>query len=129
MGFTRIDNVGVGVKDIKRAAAFYRSFGCTVDERESDATVRIGNIHLWMFQTGSEFSGNRGRSAEFFTNPAGLDHLSFETDNFEATVRDLDQRGVPWIGGMVGQPGEFRYRGFRDPDGNCLYVIEHPPAG
>ena len=45
--------------------------------------------------------------------------------NIEAAGRDLASRGIRFEHDIVGAPGEFRYRGFKDPEGNMLYIIQH----
>jgi hypothetical protein len=38
----------------------------------------------------------------------------------------LEGRGISFPGAIVGGAGEFRYRGFSDPDGNMLYIVQQP---
>lgn len=121
--FKRFDNAGVAVSDLARARLFYEGvLGLPWTGDESGATVAVGGVSLYVFATGGP--PGPARSAELFSNPVGIDHLAFEADDFDADVAELTRRGVSWLSETVGEPGGFRYRGFRDPDGNCLYLIE-----
>lgn len=123
----RLDNIGVAAKDVAAMHAFYsRIPGCSVAPLEPGAqqfSVGLPGLSLFVFGT----SGGAGdtRSTDYLANPRGLDHLAFEVDDIEATGPELERAGVTFEGGIVGAPGEFRYRGFKDPDGNMLYIIQH----
>lgn len=47
-------------------------------------------------------------------------------EGIEAATSALEERGVVFLGAVVGEPGAFRHRGFQDPDGNMLYIIQKP---
>lgn len=127
--FTRFDNAGIAVADLARSRAFYAgTLGLPWSESEEGATVEIGGISLYIFPTTGSPPAEP-RTADLFANPVGLDHLAFASDDLDAAVAELTRRGVPWLSETVGEPGGFRYRGFTDPDGNCLYVIDPGEAG
>lgn len=122
--FTRFDNAGIAVSDLAASRRFYEgTLGLPWHESDGTATVEIGGISLFLFRT----AGPRppaARTAELFSNAVGIDHLAFATEDFDAAVDELTRRGVTWLGETEGEPGGFRYRGFTDPDGICLYVID-----
>jgi catechol 2,3-dioxygenase-like lactoylglutathione lyase family enzyme len=122
----RLDNVGIAVRDIRRAIDFYtRVLGLEGRAGESEGSVRLDNASLYIFQTRAEGEGAVGRTTDYLHNPVGLDHLAFEVEDIEQAGAELERRGVTFAGPIVGGPGEFRYRGFADPDGNMLYIIQH----
>lgn len=122
--FTRFDNAGIAVSDLAASRRFYEGvLGLPWSESEGAATVTIGGISLYLFPT----TGPRpstSRTGDLFSNPVGIDHLAFAANDLDGTIAELTRRGVSWLGETVGEPGGFRYRGFTDPDGNCLYVID-----
>lgn len=118
------DNAGIAVSDVPRAVAFYTEVLGLIDEGHDDdgASLRLGETAFWIFRTPVPSGGLRG--TDFAANPPGIDHLSFRVSDLDAAIRTLEERGVHFVGAIVGEPGEFRYRGFRDPDGTMLYVVE-----
>jgi catechol 2,3-dioxygenase-like lactoylglutathione lyase family enzyme len=121
----RLDNVGIAVADARRALEFYTTkLGFEGEVTGGEGACRLGDIALFIFETPTE---GLPRSTDYPANPRGIDHLSFEVDDIEAAGAALEARGIVFEGGIVGAPGEFRYRGFHDPDGTMLYIIQHPP--
>ncbi len=124
--FKRFDNAGVAVSDLDRSRRFYEEtlgLPWTAAEDGSGATVAVGGVSLYVFPTAGPGSGPL-RTGDLFANPVGLDHLAFEADDFDSDIAELTRRGVSWLTETLGEPGGFRYRGFADPDGNCLYLID-----
>ena len=120
----RLDNIGLGVEDVRRSLDFYISkLGFHGELTDVEGIARLGDIALFIFQAKRGADPVR-RTVDYPSNPAGLDHLAFEVDDIGAAARDLERRGVVFEHDTVGEPGTFRYRGFRDPDGNMLYIIE-----
>lgn len=121
----RLDNIGVAVRDAAKMHAFYETVpGFNVSPlRGTEFSVGIGDLSLYVFQT-SGVAGDQ-RSTDYLANPRGLDHLAFEVADIDAASRDLEGRGFRFEHETVGAPGEFRYRGFKDPEGNMLYIIQH----
>jgi catechol 2,3-dioxygenase-like lactoylglutathione lyase family enzyme len=126
MAITRFDNVGIACRDVQRAHAFYTEIvGCEaapLAEGATDFGAQLGDVAFYIFETSA--TNEVGRDDGMPSNPVGIDHLAFETDDFEATMAELESKGVTWVGDTVGEPGSFRYRGFHDPDGNMIYIID-----
>lgn len=121
----RLDNVGVAVRDIRRAMAFYTQvLGLEGQPGETDGYVSVGDVSLYLFQTRSPESGAGQRTIDLYNDPVGLDHIAFEVDDLDRAVAELEAKGITFPGLAVGEPGEFRYRGFSDPDGNMLYIVQ-----
>jgi len=118
------DNAGIAVSNVPRAVSFYTEVLGLVDEGHDDdgASLRLGETTFWIFRTSGPSAVDR--STDFDANPAGIDHLSFRVSDLDAAIVTLEERGVRFVGATVGEPGQFRYRGFRDPDGTMLYVVE-----
>lgn len=125
MTLKRFDNIGIACRDAKRTHQFYTEvLGCEAAPLADGATsfgASIGDVAFYIFETSQ--TNEVGRDDNMPANPVGIDHLAFESDDFEAAVDELTAKGVTWVGDTVGEPGSFRYRGFNDPDGNMIYVI------
>lgn len=118
----RLDNIGIAVRDVRRAVDFYsRVLGLEAQGDDNDGSVTIGDLSLYIFR--SQSGGEVGRTADYYHNPVGLDHLAFEVDDLSATGVELERRGVIFAGPEA-SAGTLRYRGFTDPDGNMLYIIQ-----
>jgi catechol 2,3-dioxygenase-like lactoylglutathione lyase family enzyme len=124
----RLDNIGIAVRNARTMHAFYsRIPGFSVPPLDDDATmfsVTVGGLTLFVFQTSAR--DQTARTDDYLHNPPGLDHLAFEVADIEAAGRQLEQLGIVFLSPAVGAPGEFRYRGFQDPEGNMLYIIQLP---
>jgi catechol 2,3-dioxygenase-like lactoylglutathione lyase family enzyme len=130
MAILKIDNVGIGVKDLSLVADFFENkVGFKVDRRlhtsPPSADIHISeNQYLFMFQTDSTFVPGE-RRADVSSNPPGLDHISFTTDDIDRTYSELKARGVTF----EGEPQSWevwgiRMVGFRDPEGNWYYLVQ-----
>lgn len=123
----RLDNIGVAVANARRSLEFYiHTLGFTGEVSDGEGSCRLGDVALYIFE--STTGGTPGRTTNYYANPTGLDHMAFEVEDIEAEGPALEARGVSFEGDIVGAPGEFRYRGFKDPDGNMLYIIQHPAS-
>jgi catechol 2,3-dioxygenase-like lactoylglutathione lyase family enzyme len=125
----RIDNIGVAVRDVSKAAAFFAEalgLATTVDLAGSppSAQVSVGAQYLYLFQTTSQIAP-AGRGFDLVANPQGLDHLSFTVDDIDETYAELRDRGVAFAGEpQTVEAWGLRLVGFRDPDGNCYYLVQ-----
>ena len=122
----RLDNIGIAVADARRSLEFYTSkLGFQGEVTDGEGSVALGDISLYIFESKSPAPAT-ARTDSYYENPAGLDHLAFEVEDIDAAASELESRGIAFLGPAVGAPGEFRYRGFHDPDGNMLYIIQKP---
>jgi catechol 2,3-dioxygenase-like lactoylglutathione lyase family enzyme len=106
------------VTDLARAKAFYGE--------------TLGLTFLWENPVAVRFRcGERSELSIFKRSPTVTEHTlaHFEVTDIEATVRDLEARGVAFLDytdgplmttGHIAQLGPARGAWFRDPDGNTL---------
>jgi catechol 2,3-dioxygenase-like lactoylglutathione lyase family enzyme len=123
----RVDNIGIAVRDLRRAITFYTdTLGLALQEQgETDAWIGIGPVSLYLFETQCQTQPPQ-RGADLTATPTGIDHSAVGVADIEQACRELAANGVSFAGEIIGAPGEFRYRGFGDPDGNMLYVVQRP---
>jgi catechol 2,3-dioxygenase-like lactoylglutathione lyase family enzyme len=108
------------VTDLARAKAFYGE--------------TLGLVFLWENPFSVRFRCGAGSELSIFKrSPTVTEHTlaHFEVTDIEATVRDLEARGVTFLDytegplittGHIAQLGPARGAWFRDPDGNTLGV-------
>ncbi len=123
----RLDNIGVAVRNARTSLQFYiDKLGFEGKVTDGEGSARLGDMSLYIFESKSAAAGD-ARTDDYYNNPRGIDHLSFEVEDIEAAGPELEGRGIVFLSGVVGAPGEFRYRGFHDPDGNMIYIIQRAP--
>jgi catechol 2,3-dioxygenase-like lactoylglutathione lyase family enzyme len=122
-----LDNVGLAVSGLDRMLDFYMTtLGFTAERGENDAWLTLGSLTIYLFVTHPRGNTHAERNADLYTDPPGLDHLALRVASIEQASADLEAKGIRFVGEIVGEPGEFRYRGFADPEGNMLYLVERP---
>lgn len=122
-----LDNVGLAVSDVDRMLDFYTAtLGFSAERGESDAWLTLGTLTIYLFATHPRDTQRIERTADLYTDPPGLDHLALRVTSLEQASADLEAKGVNFASDIVGEPGAFRYRGFSDPEGNMLYLVERP---
>ena len=121
----RLDNIGIAVQDVRRTIDFYtQKLGFEGEARQHDGSLRIADMSFYIFETKARNDVGRSVAPASRENPVGIDHLSFEVDDVEKAGPELEAKGIQFLGPIIGERGQFRYRGFHDPDGNLLYIIE-----
>lgn len=122
-----LDNVGLAVSDLDDMLDFYTTMlGFVAERGENDAWLTLGNLTLYLFVTHPHEDARSVRTADLYSDPPGLDHLALRVASIEQASADLEVRGVRFASEVAGEPGAFRYRGFADPEGNMLYLVERP---
>ena len=122
-----LDNVGLAALDLDRMLDFYTAtLGFSTERGENDAWLSLGNLTIYLFITHPRDTMRSERTADLYTDPPGLDHLALRVASIEQSSASLEAKGVHFASEIVGEPGEFRYRCFADPEGNMLYLVERP---
>ena len=117
----RLDNLGIAVRDARRAIEFYtEKLGLRGEVRENDGTVTVGDVSFYVFETQAHGTSEVGHTVDLDNNPVGIDHIAFEVDGIVQAGAELRASGIVSPGAIVGEPGELQYHGFSDPDGGML---------
>src|SRR5258708_38251156 len=123
----RLDNVGIAVRDIRRAVAFYTEIlGFVGQAGESDGLVTLGDVSLYLFQTPAPEAAAPQRTTDLYNNPPGSDHVAFEVDDIEQAARRLEAAGVFFPGPAVRGPGASSHRRSADPHGTIPSTVPKP---
>ena len=117
-----LDHVGIAVKDLAAALAFYRdALGLDIEAPEEVPSQRVrahflpvGEAKLELLEATAPDSA----IAKYVeTRGPGLHHITLRVDDINAAVAQLKARGVEFDKPPEKQPwGEFAI--FKDPDGN-----------
>ena len=107
--------LGLGVRDIRRSIAFYRTLGFSLTDgsiEERAVTLRYGDCRIALYE-------GHGVEPVF---------LNFREGDVQAIARELEGRGLvfdkPPFTDKDGDPGAL----LRDPDGNAVYFCSHEGA-
>jgi catechol 2,3-dioxygenase-like lactoylglutathione lyase family enzyme len=119
-----IDNVGICVRDQRRAVGFCEQLGFeVVGENDRGVTLALGEARLFLFEGRSD-PQPAVRELGLSANPPGLDHISFLVADVDALRRGLTSRGIETGGEPSEQEWGARAFGLRDPDANDLYFLQ-----
>jgi len=138
--FTRMDHVGISVKDMEKAIEFYRDvIGMEISlDREFDAPLaqitglenaRARIVHMRLGESVIElfdYQHPQGRDPRPDHKQAdyGLIHLGLMVEDFQKTYQDLTAKGVQFLGEPVEiRPGVF-VAYFRGAEGEVCEMRE-----
>ena len=105
MKFGKVRHTGFVVQDIEKTISFYQdSFGATATPVTTNqdmgikmALVELGETLLELFApVASPPAGSRGHTLQQLINTRGegITHLAVNVDDIEATLRELEQKGI-----------------------------------
>lgn len=124
-----IDNIGIAVTDLTRSIAFYEKLGFAKgQDYEADVkgcTMTGGSAVLFLFRTKQPNPQAVKREPTLAQNPLGLDHISFAVEDLNKMYAELKAKGVAFLGEPADQDWGARLVGFKDPDGNNLYLLQY----
>lgn len=109
--------VAVGVRDLERAAAFYR------DTLELKQTMFAPEMNWASFETG--VPGCQIGMGQLEEEPQGrTTSISLGVTDLDAARRALEAKGVQFQGDNMEVHGQVRLAEFKDPDNNGLMLIQ-----
>ena len=142
MKIHRIDHVGVIVKDLPAAKAFFLNLGLEVlGETEvkgewveriigltdvKETVVWLGmpdgqtTLELVKFHTPSDEKGIQ----QSFANTLGIQHIAFAVEDIEAVVAKLKNKGAELFGEIQNYENAFKLCYVRGPEGIILELAE-----
>jgi catechol 2,3-dioxygenase-like lactoylglutathione lyase family enzyme len=138
-----IHHVGVIVNDVEIALNFYRDvLGGKVifqelagpDYLEKGTGIKDAHAKMVVMKVGSatleliEYTNPRTKAEGLRPCDAGTFHLSFEVDDINKTMEQLQEKGVKFSSEPNISGGEFEgwvWVYFKDPDGHQLELVEN----
>jgi catechol 2,3-dioxygenase-like lactoylglutathione lyase family enzyme len=122
----QLDNVDIVCRDLDLLVPFYRDVLALPEahpysKEQGWAGFKAGYVTLYLIAARLTDSPEGARVAAPIGERPGLESLAFEVDDLDEAVDWLSGRGVVWATEVIESPW-YRYRGFRDPEGNLLYV-------
>jgi methylmalonyl-CoA/ethylmalonyl-CoA epimerase len=120
MKTTHIEHIGIAVKDLKTAIAYYESiFGlqCYAIEEVADQKVRtaffkIGDTKIELLESTDE-EGPIGKFIE--KKGEGIHHLAFAVENIEEALKETEEKGIRLIDKIPRSGAEGLEIGFLHP--------------
>ena len=115
------------IQNMGKMCDFYTK--CLDMEIEQDfgpCKIFRGGLSLWMLNTELAIAKKLGRT---FSEDGNKNlELSFETEDFEKTLKKLKENNVPFLHDPVTEPwGQLTIR-FYDPEGNLIEIGESIPT-
>ena len=127
-GLTGIGHVAIRARDLDALLAFYTG---KLDFREmfrlnhDDGSLMLVYVRVTEDQFLEFFPNGRGVAPP--ASNVGYNHLCLTVADIEATLRDLEARGVPLSHGLqTGRDGN-RQAWIADPEGNRIELMEMAP--
>jgi methylmalonyl-CoA/ethylmalonyl-CoA epimerase len=98
----KIDHIGIAVKDIEAALKFYAEIlGLKLEGEEVVAEQKVKTAFLPVGDTEVELlesTESDGPIAKFIEKKGeGFQHIAFKVDDLEATLRELEEKGIRLI--------------------------------
>lgn len=120
MAIKKIGLSWIGTKDINKSKDFFiQTLGLKVFEEQA----AFGWVELQGKQGGQVLGV--GRADPSSDMPSGVNAVvTFVTDTYEQTKKELTEKGVKFFGEIAGVPGVPRMVCFHDPDGNMFQLVE-----
>jgi methylmalonyl-CoA epimerase len=133
---TGLDHIAVAVPDLERAIRrFAEDFGCRLDGIEAVASAQTTTAFFPLAATRIELVhpiDGKGPIAKYLEKrPGGLHHLCFRSDDIEADMERLRERGYRFLSDAP-VPGAHGCRvAFIHPDScdGVLVELSQPPPG
>jgi catechol 2,3-dioxygenase-like lactoylglutathione lyase family enzyme len=122
----QLDNVDIVCRDLDAVVPFYRDVLALPEahpyhKEQGWAGFKAGSVTVYLIAVSPSDSLEGARATAPIGERPGLESLAFEVDDLDEAVAWLSARGVTWETDVIESPW-YRYRGFRDPEGNLLYL-------
>jgi catechol 2,3-dioxygenase-like lactoylglutathione lyase family enzyme len=142
MKIQRIDHVGIIVKDIIKAKAFFIDMGLEVVGEQDmegklvDNVTGLRNVKSSIVMLRTPDGGTNLELSEFhtpvdekgiqpsFSNTLGIRHICFAVEDLEAIVTTLKKKGAELIGEIQNYKNVYKVCYIRGPEGIILELAE-----
>jgi len=123
---SRVDHIGIRVKDLDRALAFYRVLGFELHAKAADDAVAIvknaHDVELNLIYNARDDAGGKNVLMDVGEKYPGYTHVALRVESIKATIETLRANGIRITQGQVSFGRDGHVSVFvRDPD---LTVVE-----
>ena len=121
----RVDHVGIRVRDLERAVAFYAVLGFSLlSKADNDAVAVLKNrqdVEINLIYNASTGHGGQNILMDMPEKYPGYTHVAFNVDSIETVMRVLDEHRIAITQGPVSFGADGHVSLFiRDPDRNVI---------
>ncbi|MBD3187142.1 hypothetical protein GF325_09960 [Candidatus Bathyarchaeota archaeon] len=129
MNMVQVDHFAFHVHDMDASIAFYRDIvGLKLLSRDIDEDHAEEFAFMELDGGNLELLANRGEKGSTSGDTKGKEsngaHLAFSTNDIDAVVMDLREKGVDDIEGPFTITKKVKWLYFKDPDGNMLEYVQ-----
>lgn len=121
----RFNHATLNCRDVGRSVAFYRDL-LGLRQMKRPAFSFAG---AWLYRDGLGMMIHLNEIQDLPSLPDDIQtrhrHLAFRAEDFDATLADLRERGIPFVERTLPDLG-YRQAFFHDPDGNIIELGEWP---
>ncbi|WP_205518114.1 VOC family protein [Sphingorhabdus sp. Alg239-R122] len=125
---TRINHIGLRVKDFEIARNFYARLGFKYitgpGGPEPVAIVEHPSGVNINFILNADQEDNTNQLMDIATKHTGYTHIALEVTNIETALEQMEQLNIPLSGDLMQHPTGSSFF-IRDPDGNVIEFIEY----
>ena len=121
----KVDHIGVRVRDLDRAMAFYEALGFSLlGKATNDAVAVLKNeddVELNLVYNATTDNDGNNILMDVDEKYAGYTHVAFSVDSIEPVIRSLGENGIEITQGPVSFGADGHVSVFvRDPDRNVI---------
>jgi lactoylglutathione lyase len=121
----KVDHIGIRVKDLERALAFYRVFGFELLAKAADDAVAVvknaRGVELNLIYNASADAGGKNILMDVPEKYAGYTHVALNVASVKAVIETLNANGIRITQGPVSFGKDGHVSVFvRDPDLNVV---------
>jgi catechol 2,3-dioxygenase-like lactoylglutathione lyase family enzyme len=118
-----VDHVGITVRDLERAIAFYAKLGFAVVRRMMTATHEVAFVRNGLAELELFAPTTRAPESDRRLHEDDVEHIAFHVDDIDDAVATLEGRGITFTS-AVRRTGSRAGILFTDPDGTLLQLLQ-----
>lgn len=122
---SRVDHIGIRVKDLTRALDFYRVLGFELHWKDADDAVAVirnaRDVEINLIYNANVDGGGRNILMDFGEKYPGYTHVALRVESIRAAIETLKENSIPITQGPVSFGVDGHVSVFvRDPDLNVV---------
>ena len=121
----RVDHIGIRVRELERAVAFYEVLGFSVIGKATNDAVAVlknqNNVEINLVYNANSDDDHKNVLMDLTEKYPGYTHVAFNVESIEPVIRALEQNDIEITQGPVSFGADGHVSVFvRDPDRNVI---------